>query len=129
MTDPSSQARRKLAEELAILNGYYLVPPYDHGDVITEQGSVGVEIMQDVNPNAVFVPVDGGGLISGIAVAIKKMNSKVKIIVVERELENDAFLSFKFRKRVSLDSPSVSIVDAIKVQVLCDITIILFLIM
>lgn len=122
MSEPSSQARRKLAEELARSHGYYLVPPYDHPDVIVGQGTIGIEIMQDVNPAAVFVPIGGGGLISGIAVAIKKTNPLVKIIGVEPELENDTFRSFKSGKRESLKGPSNSIADAIKVQTLGDIT-------
>ncbi len=122
MSEPSSQARRKLAEELAKSHGHYLVPPYDHADVIIGQGTIGIEIMQDVNPGAVFVPIGGGGLISGIAIAIKKTNPLVKIIGVEPELENDTFLSFKSGKRESLSGPSSSIADAIKVQTLGDIT-------
>lgn len=122
MSEPSSQARRKLAEELAKSHGYYLVPPYDHTDVIIGQGSIGIEILQDVTPAAVFVPIGGGGLISGVAVAIKKTNPLVKIIGVEPELENDTFQSFKSGKRESLNGPSNSIADAIKVQTLGDIT-------
>lgn len=118
MSEPSSEARRELAEELARSKGYYLVPPYDHADVITGQGTIGVELMQDVQPAAIFVPVGGGGLIAGIAMAIKKTDASVKIIGVEPELENDACRSFKSGKRESLKGPSASIADAIKIQIL-----------
>jgi threonine dehydratase len=122
MSDPSSQARRLLAQELAKSHGYYLVPPYDDLDVITGQGTIGIEILEEVNPAAIFVPIGGGGLIAGIALAVKQSNSAVKIIGVEPELENDAVQSFQCGKLVSLSGPSTSCADAIKVQTLGDIT-------
>lgn len=122
IADPTSDARRKVAEQLAQSQGYYLVPPYDHGAVMTGQGTIGIEILDAVDPAAVIVPIGGGGLIAGIAMAIKKRNPAVKIIGVEPELENDAFQSFKTGKRVALSSASSSIADAIKVQTLGDLT-------
>lgn len=122
MSEPSSHARRAMAENLAQLHGYYLVPPYDNLDVIVGQGTIGIEILEEIQPAAIFVPIGGGGLISGIAVAVKKSNCSAKIIGVEPELENDAVQSFKCGKRVNLSGPSTSIADAIKVQTLGDIT-------
>jgi threonine dehydratase len=122
MSEPSSQARRRMAEELAKTHGYALIPPYDHADVITGQGTIGIEILKEIDPAAIFVPIGGGGLISGIALAVKQLNPSVKVIGVEPELENDAYQSFKLKKRVSLKGPSNSIADAIKVQTLGDLT-------
>lgn len=122
MAEPTSQARQKVAEELAQLHGYSLVPPYDHKDVMTGQGTIGIEIMEETSPTAVFVPIGGGGLIAGIAQAIKKINPSVKVIGVEPELENDAFQSFKAGKRIGLTGPSKSIADAIKIQILGEMT-------
>src|SRR4029079_1756087 len=76
--------------------GMKLVPPYDSGDVITGQGTIAVELSQQLaNATAVFVPVGGGGLISGIAMALKQLKPSISIIGVEPELENDGAQSFK----------------------------------
>jgi threonine dehydratase len=114
--------RRPHAEELARSTGSYLVPPYDHPAVITGQGTIGLEILESMDPAAVFVPVGGGGLISGIAMAMKKSHSKAKIIGVEPELENDAWQSFESKTKVTLAKPSNSIADAVRVPNLGDLT-------
>jgi threonine dehydratase len=123
MAESSSQARRLLAEELARATSLYLVPPYDHPDVMAGQGTIGLEILeQGPPPSTVFVPIGGGGLIAGIATALKLSASGVRVIGVEPELENDAWQSFQRGTRVSLPGPSPSIADAIRVQTLGDLT-------
>lgn len=122
MGESSSKLKKELAEKLAKEHGYFLIPPYDHIDVITGQGTIGLEIMDKIKPSTVFVPIGGGGLIAGIATAIKKIDPSVKLIGVEPELENDAYLSFKSGKRESLEKPSHTIADAIKIQTLGDLT-------
>ena len=122
MTEPLSDVRQQVAEELSRTKGYYLVPPYDHPEIIAGQGTIGLEILEKIDPAAVFVPVGGGGLIAGIAMCIKKMKSSIKIIGVEPELENDGYQSFHSGKLVHLKTPSHSIADAIKVLSLGDMT-------
>ncbi len=123
MAEASSQARRQLAEELAHSQELYLVPPYDHPEVIAGQGTIGLEILEQTpNPAAVFVPVGGGGLLSGIAAAIKQTDPKVRMIGVEPEWENDAYQSFRSGQRVILPAASQSIADAIRVQTLGNLT-------
>lgn len=122
MTDPCPETRRHVAEELSRTKNYFLVPPYDHPEIITGQGTIGVEILDHIEPAAVFVPVGGGGLIAGIAMAIKKKNPQVKIIGVEPELENDGYQSFHTKKLVTLATPSHTIADAIKITPLGDLT-------
>jgi threonine dehydratase len=125
MAESSSEARRLLAEELAHSQGLSLIPPYDHPDVIAGQGTIGLETldqMSPVIPSAVFVPIGGGGLIAGIAAAIKQSTSAVRIIGVEPEWENDAWQSFQVGHRVTLPASSKSIADAIRVQLLGDLT-------
>ena len=69
--DSGERARR--AEELAAEHGYVLVPPYDDETLIAGQGTVGLEILEDLpDVETVLVPVSGGGLISGVAAAIKQ---------------------------------------------------------
>lgn len=64
-----------------------LVPPFDDPDVIAGQGTVGLELIRQCRPapDAVFVPVGGGGLIAGIALAVKTLSPRTRIIGVEPE--------------------------------------------
>ncbi|MCY3623151.1 MAG: threonine ammonia-lyase, biosynthetic [Gammaproteobacteria bacterium] len=74
------------AAKLAESRGYILVHPYDDADVIAGQGTVGMEIMnQHPGPDAVFVPVGGGGLIAGIAAYVKYLRPETRIVGVEAE--------------------------------------------
>jgi threonine dehydratase len=114
--DSTSQARRRMAEDLADEQGLALIPPYDHRDIILGQGTIGLEIIEQCAPAAVFVPIGGGGLIAGIALAIKSINPSVRVIGVEPEWENDAYQSFSQGKLVLLPAASSSIADAIRVQ-------------
>ena len=93
------------ARELEKKQGLTYVHPYDDADVIAGQGTVAMEILkQHTGPlHAVFVPVGGGGLISGIAVYIKKMRPGVKIIGVEPEGADAMTRSLKAGKRVFLE--------------------------
>ena len=124
MAEPTSKARRDLAERLARDRGLTLIPPYDDVDVITGQGTVGLEILEQTTdvPLAVIVPIGGGGLIAGIALAIKLLAPQVEVIGAEPELENDAWQSFHRGAHVQLSAASASIADAIKVQTLGDLT-------
>lgn len=119
MAASSSNARRALAEQLAQDTGALLIPPYDHPDVVAGQGTVGLELLAQLQaepPAAVYVPVGGGGLLAGIAVAIKACSPRTWVIGVEPELENDACRSFAAGTLVAAPGPSTSMADAIKVQ-------------
>lgn len=122
MAASSSIARSELAEQMAAAEGLYLVPPYDNMHVMAGQGTIGLEILEQMQPAAVFVPIGGGGLIAGIAAAIKQVNREVCIIGVEPEWENDAYQSFHQGRCVVLPSASESIADAIRVQTLGELT-------
>lgn len=122
MSDPTSQARRQMAEQLAKDNKYALIPPYDDENVIAGQGTIALEIIEQLDPIVIFVPVGGGGLIAGIASAVKQIKPDILVIGVEPELENDAAQSFKSGVKVSLPKASDSVADAIRVQSLGDIT-------
>jgi threonine dehydratase len=87
--------RGQVAAEIAARNGAVEVPPYDHPAVIAGQGTIGLEIAEDLpQVAAVLVPVSGGGLISGIAVAIKALCAQAKVIACEPELAADLAESF-----------------------------------
>ncbi len=68
-----------------------LIPPYNHEDVISGQGTAGKELFEGVGElDYLFVCVGGGGLISGCALAAKALSPKCKVYGVEPEAGNDA---------------------------------------
>ena len=92
----ASQERKHKAEQLAAEHGYAMVPPYDDEAVIAGQGTCGLEILADLpDVDLVLVPVSGGGLLSGIAAAIKHQRPEVSVIGIEPELAGDARESFQ----------------------------------
>lgn len=119
------EERRIKAEELAAQHGYIVVPPYNDHTLIAGQGTVGLEILEDLpNVETVLVPVGGGGLISGISAAIKLSNPNVKVIGVEPELAGDAAASFRSGQIVefSPEETARTIADGLRSQHLGDIT-------
>lgn len=83
------------AQAIATERGMSLVPPFDHPHIIAGQGTVGLEIVEDLPEVAsVLVPVGGGGLASGVAAAVKALRPEVAVIGVEPELAGDAAESF-----------------------------------
>jgi threonine dehydratase len=72
------------ARELAQSEGFTFIPPFDDDQIIAGTGTVGLELLeQTTTPDVVVVPVGGGGLISGIAIAIKEMSPSTRVIGVE----------------------------------------------
>lgn len=79
------------AQRLAAEGGLTLIPPYDHRDVIAGQGTIGLEIVEDLpDVDVVLVPVGGGGLASGVATAVKALRPATAVIGVEPEYAADA---------------------------------------
>src|SRR6266496_2772825 len=116
---PSSEERRLRAEELAAEHDYVIVPPYNDEKIIAGQGTVGLEILEDLPAvETVLVPVGGGGLISGVAAAIKLSNPKVKVIGVEPELAADAQASLRAGHVVSFSAEQVTqtLADGLRTQ-------------
>jgi threonine dehydratase len=116
---PSSEERRLRAEQLAAEHGYVLVPPYNDEKIIAGQGTVGLEILEDLpNVETVLVPVGGGGLISGVAAAIKLSDPSIKVIGVEPELAADAQASLRAGRIVSFPAEQVSqtMADGLRTQ-------------
>lgn len=91
----SAAEREAAARQFVDRDGYTLVPPYDHPWIIAGQGTVGLEIMQDLTDVAnILICTGGGGLLAGIATAVKSINPGVQILGVEPELAADATESF-----------------------------------
>ncbi|MCT4618191.1 MAG: threonine ammonia-lyase [Marinisporobacter sp.] len=85
--------------------GYVFIHPFDDLDVVEGQGTIGFEILEEMKDiDAILVPIGGGGLISGIAVAAKAMNPSVKIIGVEPEGAKAMKLSMEHNKLIHLDA-------------------------
>jgi threonine dehydratase len=75
---------RVVAERLAADHGFVWVPPYDHPAIIAGQGTCGLELVEDAPPlDAVIVPVGGGGLIAGIAIAVAERSPGTDVIGVQ----------------------------------------------
>ena len=93
---PGSDERKIKAEELAAQHGYIIVPPYNDEHIIAGQGTVGLEILEEMpDVETVLAPVGGGGLISGVAAAIKLTKPHVHVFGVEPELAADAQASLR----------------------------------
>ena len=96
----ASADRVSKAEQLAAEHGWVPVPPYNDETIIAGQGTIGLEILEDFpEVELVLAPVSGGGLISGIAAAIKQSKPQVKVIGVEPELAADAQASLRSGQR------------------------------
>jgi threonine dehydratase len=119
LVGPGSDERKTRAEALAAVHGYVIVPPYNDEQIIAGQGTMGLEILEDMpDVEAVFSPVGGGGLIGGVAAAIKLTKPAVKIIGVEPELAADAQASLRAGKIVQFPAEQVSrtIADGLRTQ-------------
>jgi threonine dehydratase len=119
LVGPGSDERKAKAEDLAAEHGYVLVPPYNDEKIIAGQGTIGLEILEDLSEvECVLSPVGGGGLIAGVAAAIKLTNPKIKVIGVEPELAADAQASLRADKIVQFAAEQVSrtIADGLRTQ-------------
>ena len=110
----TSGERLPRAKQIAIeQNGVY-IPPYDDPLIMAGQGTVGLEILQQLhNIDAIIVPIGGGGLISGILTAVKETNPAIKIIGIEPELANDTYLSLKNKKITTIPATN-TIADGLR---------------
>lgn len=101
---------RRIAEE----TGATLVPPFDHPLVMAGQGTVALELLEEVpDLDALVVCMSGGGLIAGCAVAAKAIRPGIRVFGAEPEDANDTFLSLKAGKRVSIPPPQ-TIADGLR---------------
>jgi threonine dehydratase len=88
---PASDERQRVAEEIAEARGFSIIPPFEDDRIIAGQGTVGLELAEDLpDLAAVLVPVGGGGLASGVAVAVHALQPGARIIGIEPELAADA---------------------------------------
>jgi threonine dehydratase len=87
----ASEERRIVAERLAAERSLTVIPPFDDDRIIAGQGTIGLELLEDLpDLAAVLVPIGGGGLASGIATAVKALRPSARVVGVEPELSADA---------------------------------------
>jgi threonine dehydratase len=92
----SSEERQQVAEKMAVERGLTIIPPYDDDRIIAGQGTVGLEIAEDLpDVGAVLTPIGGGGLASGVAAAVRALVPGARLIGVEPELAADARQSLR----------------------------------
>ncbi len=111
-----------LATALAQANGLTFIPPFDHPDVLSGQGTAALELFQEVGElDAIFVCLGGGGLLSGSALAAKALSPGCRIVGVEPEAGNDVQQSFRTGERVKIATP-VTIADGAQTPMVGAIT-------
>ena len=116
---PTLAARLAATEELVARAGYVLIPPFDDRKVIAGQGTIGLEIAADCpQADLVLVPVSGGGLIAGIAAAVRACCPGAAVVGVEPELAADARDSLRRGEPVAWPAAQVqrTIADALRVE-------------
>jgi threonine dehydratase len=120
--DRYREDREAIGRRLAGERGMTLVPPYDHADVIAGQGTAAKELLESAGPlDALFVPMGGGGLLSGTALAVRALAPRCKLYGVEPEAGNDGQQSFRTGAIVHIDTPK-TIADGAQTQHLGQIT-------
>jgi threonine dehydratase len=115
----SSAERKARAEQLLGEQGYVMIPPYDDPAIIAGQGTCGLEILEDIpDVDLVLSPVSGGGLLSGIAAAIKHQRPEVRVVGVEPALAADALESFSLGRLVTwpAELTSRTLADGLRTQ-------------
>jgi threonine dehydratase len=119
LVGPASEDRISKAEELEKDRGLVPVPPYNDEKIIAGQGTIGLEIVDDLEgPFTVLVPVSGGGLSSGIATAVKESRPGARVVGVEPELAADAQASLRTGQiqSISGESAARTIADGLRTQ-------------
>lgn len=117
-----TEDREQIGRQLAAEHGFALIPPYDHPDVIAGQGTSAKELLEEVGQlDALFVPLGGGGLLSGSALAARSLSPGCKIFGVEPEAGNDGQQSFRSGSIVHINTPK-TIADGAQTQHLGEYT-------
>ncbi|MEY2852942.1 MAG: hypothetical protein RL030_74 [Pseudomonadota bacterium] len=112
--EPTLASREATTAELIAETGAHLIHPYDDYHVMAGQGTAALELLEDrPDLDCVLVPVGGGGLLAGTAVAAKEIGRGITVIGVEPEQADDAFRSFHGGIRVGVDSP-LTIADGLR---------------
>jgi len=117
----ASSERLAMAEKLVREHGYVVIPPYDDDQIIAGQATCGLEIIEEwPDVDLVLTPVSGGGLLSGVAAAVKSAaaDGHTKVFGIEPELAGDTAESFRTGKIVTwgAELTSRTIADGLRTQ-------------
>ena len=111
--DDAYDKARALEQE----HGYVFIPPYEDERIIAGQGTVGIEILETVQDlNSIVVPIGGGGLISGIATAVKALNPKCKIFGVQSSQAPGLERMFHHQEQLDTKRRIATIADGIAIK-------------
>jgi len=120
--DKKKESREELGRQLAGERGLVLIPPFDHPHIIAGQGTAAKELIEEVGPlDFLLVPVGGGGLISGCAIAANALAPECRVIGVEPGAGDDATRSFYSKTLQTVHNPD-TIADGARTQSLGTIT-------
>jgi threonine dehydratase len=120
--DRYREDRERIGRDLADRRGLTLIPPYDHADVLAGQGTAAKELFEEVGQlDALFVPLGGGGLLSGSALATRALSPACKLYGVEPAAGDDGQRSFRSGSIVHIDTPK-TIADGAQTQHLGKLT-------
>jgi threo-3-hydroxy-L-aspartate ammonia-lyase len=120
--DRTTDDREKLATDISQQTGATLIPPFDDYRVIAGQGTTALELLEEApDLDVLLVPLGGGGLLSGCAVAAKHVRPQIEVYGVEPETGNDWQLSFERGERQRIEDPE-TIADGLRVTFPGDLT-------
>jgi threonine dehydratase len=120
--DPAVQSREEIARRIAAEQGLTIVPPFDHAHIIAGQGTAALELLEESGPlDLLFVPCGGGGLLSGCAIAARRLSPQCKVIGVEPEAGDDATRSFRTGTLQTVHNPE-TIADGARTSSLGELT-------
>jgi threonine dehydratase len=122
ITFQPGEDREALTKKIAAERNLQLIPPFNHPHIVAGQGTAAKELIEETGPlDFLLVPVGGGGLISGCAIAAKHLSPGCRVIGVEPAAGNDVFLSFKNKKITKIEVPD-TIADGARTQAPGDVT-------
>ena len=119
-SDPSQEGREAAANRLMkeIGDDAVFLPSSNDVNIITGQGTMALEMLEDVpDLDAILVPVSGGGMLSGISIAAKGINPKIKIFATEPINADDCAKSFAAKRRIPNKEPPQTIADGLKMSI------------
>jgi threonine dehydratase len=112
-----AREREAVTAQLIADHGYTLIHPYDNDDIIAGQGTAALELLQEVGTlDALFVPVGGGGLISGSALAANLLSPDCRVVGVEPAMAADAGRSWRENQIYVLEETPVTIADGLRTR-------------
>lgn len=104
--------RATMAQSIAEQRGMTLVPPFDDPYIVSGQGTVALEMLeQDPDLDTLVVPLGGGGLLAGVALTAKSIKPSIKVYGVEPAAGDDGQRSLRAGRRIALEQPPVTIAD------------------